>query len=58
MAQRGWLVRGGEGFMLDSTSSGLRITVSEIDAPETELIAKSLAGILSQQRQIQATNKG
>ncbi len=44
--------------MLDSTSSGLRITVSEIDAPETELIAKSLAGILSQQRQIQATNKG
>lgn len=57
MAQRGWLVRGGEGFMLDSKSSGLRITVSELEAPETELIAKSLAGILSQQRQIQATNK-
>ncbi|NIG18332.1 transcriptional regulator PtsJ [Pantoea sp. Al-1710] len=57
MAQRGWLVRGGEGFMLDSTRSGLRITVSELDAPETELIAKSLAGILSQQGQIQATNK-
>ncbi|HAU5564283.1 TPA: transcriptional regulator PtsJ [Serratia fonticola] len=56
MAQRGWLVRGGESFILDNACSGVRITVSDLDAPETELIAKSLAGILAQQRQIQATN--
>ncbi|MDR8280087.1 transcriptional regulator PtsJ, partial [Acinetobacter baumannii] len=56
MAQRGWLVRGGESFILDNACSGVRITVSDLDAPETELIAKSLARILAQQRQIQATN--
>lgn len=56
MAQRGWLVRGGESFILDNACSGVRITVSDLDEPETELIAKSLAGILAQQRQIQATN--
>lgn len=56
MAQRGWLVRGGESFILDKACSGLRITVSDLDARETELIAKSLAGILAQQRQNQAMN--
>lgn len=56
MAQRGWLVRGGEGFILDNACSGVRITISDLDATETELIAKSLAGILAQQRQIQAKN--
>jgi DNA-binding transcriptional MocR family regulator len=57
MAQRGWLIRGGEGFILDSACSGVRITISDLDASETEVIAASLAGVLAQQRQIQATNR-
>lgn len=50
MAQRGWLVRGGESFALGSTSNGLRITVSDLNPAETEQIAHSLATILSTSR--------
>ncbi|KJV48865.1 transcriptional regulator [Pantoea sp. BL1] len=57
MAHRGWLIRPGEGFILDNACSGVRITVSDLDEPETESIARSLAGILAQQRQIQAINR-
>ncbi|ABP62818.1 transcriptional regulator PtsJ [Enterobacter sp. 638] len=48
MAQRGWLIRGGEGFNLNNSGSGVRITISDLDATETKLIAKSLAEILTQ----------
>ncbi len=47
MAQRGWLVRGGEGFMLEGNRSGLRITISDLDAGETAAVAQALAGILT-----------
>lgn len=49
MALRGWLIRGGEGFVLNNASSGVRITISDLDAMEIKLIVKSLAGILTQQ---------
>ena len=57
MAQRGWLVRGGEGFILAQAGSGIRVTIADLDAPETSEIAKSLADILTQQPQILATNR-
>lgn len=56
MAQRGWLIRGGEAFTLNKTGSGLRITVAELDAEDILPFAKSLAGILAAQRQIHATS--
>lgn len=43
MAQCGWLVRGGESFILQQAGSGIRITVSELEPQETEIIALSLA---------------
>ncbi|MCP2006292.1 UNVERIFIED_ORG: DNA-binding transcriptional MocR family regulator [Buttiauxella agrestis ATCC 33320] len=51
MAQRGWLVRGGEAFVLDNAGAGLRITISEMDATGTEKFAASLAQILTQNGQ-------
>lgn len=51
MAQHGWLVRGGEAFGLDGVSCGIRITISDLDDEETEIIAKTLATILADQRQ-------
>lgn len=51
LAQRGWLVRGGDSFALGGSSSGLRITVSDLNPTETEQIAQSLAAILSASRQ-------
>jgi len=56
MAQRGWLVRGGEGFMLDHPGSGLRVTVADLDVTETTFIAKALAEILAQPPHIHTTN--
>lgn len=57
MAQRGWLVRGGESFALSEASHGLRITVSDLNAIETEQIAQSLAAILASSRQHYSTQQ-
>ncbi|ROR10038.1 GntR family transcriptional regulator [Erwinia sp. JUb26] len=50
MAQRGWLIRGGESFALGSAGNGLRITVADLNPAETEQIAQSLAVFLSASR--------
>lgn len=51
LAERGWLVRGGEIFGLSLPAHGLRITVSTMTKEEVELFAKTLAGLLSVHRQ-------
>ncbi|NIF21325.1 MocR-like B6 salvage transcription factor PtsJ [Candidatus Pantoea multigeneris] len=50
MAQRGWLVRGGDAFTLGSSSSGLRITVAELDHQDISHFAHALASVLATHR--------
>ncbi|EOI3547187.1 transcriptional regulator PtsJ [Cronobacter dublinensis] len=46
MAQRGWLVRGGEAFGLSGDCNGLRITVSDLKEESAGIFAETLAALL------------
>jgi len=48
LAQRGWLVRGGEAFAVQASAHGLRITVSTIDEASAQAFANVLGHVLAQ----------
>ncbi|WP_341644019.1 MocR-like B6 salvage transcription factor PtsJ [Thauera sp. SDU_THAU2] len=43
LAQRGWLVRGGEPFGVQSPAHGLRITISTIDEASAQAVAQAVS---------------
>lgn len=49
LAQRGWLVRSGEAFALQSAAHGLRVTVSTIDDANAQAFAHALREVLRSQ---------
>jgi len=48
LAQRGWLVRGGEALAVQASAHGLRITVSTIDESSAQAFANVLGHVLAQ----------
>jgi len=48
LARRGWLVRGGEAFAVQTPAHGLRITVSTIDEANAQAFASVLSHVLGQ----------
>ena len=48
LARRGWLVRGGEAFSVQTQAHGLRITVSIIDEASVQEFANVLGHVLGQ----------
>lgn len=50
LAQRGWLVRGGEAFGLSGKYNGLRITVSDLEEETAGTFAETLATLLKDEK--------
>jgi len=48
MAQRGWLVRGGETFAVHAPAHGLRVTISTLDEGSAQAFAKTLGEVFGQ----------
>lgn len=48
LAQRGWLVRGGEAFSVQAPAHGLRITISTVDESSAHAFANALSHALDQ----------